>query len=329
MTEENAMKRTFRASLTLALLVGAGATQALGQAAGQTPPPTQGRGAGAGAGRGGAAQARPTVVRPKDQRVPPRYSIQMDRPIAMADNVWMSELTILEMRDLVRTYGYKTAIIMNGTMEANGPYLTTGKHNHVLKVTGEAIARTLGKTLLAPIVMLDGGNPATTTQPGRLVLSQTTLASVFKDMATSLKAQGFTEIFLIGDSGSNQTMLRNVAAELTTAWAGQGVLIAHIPEYYNYGDVLKYQNEVLGMVELDKDLDGYHDDYYISSIIMNDSPRHVRYEERVKVSLDHINSLPLRLDEALTIGKKIIQFRADATVAAIQKRREVAKGGQP
>ena len=253
----------------------------------------------------------------------------MDRPIAMADNVWMSELTILEMRDLVRTYGYKTAIIMNGTMEANGPYLTTGKHNHVLKVTGEAIARTLGKTLLAPIVMLDAGNPATTTQPGRLVLSQTTLASVFKDMATSLKAQGFTEIFLIGDSGSNQTMLRNVATELTTAWAGQGVLIAHIPEYYNYGDVLKYQNEVLGMVELDKDLDGYHDDYYISSIIMNDSPRHVRYDERVKVNLDHINSLPLKLDEALAIGKKIIQFRADATVAAIQKRREAAKAGQP
>jgi hypothetical protein len=246
----------------------------------------------------------------------------MDRPIAMADNVWMSELTILEMRDLVRTHGYKTAVIMNGTMEANGPYLTTGKHNHVLKVTGEAIARTLGKTLLAPIVMLDAGNPATTTQPGRLVLSSATLQAVIEDMATSLKSQGFTEIFLIGDSGSNQRLLGTVATKLATAWAGQGVLIAHIPEYYNYADVLKYQNEVLGMVELDKDLDGYHDDYYISSMIMNDSPRHVRYDERLKVGLDHINSLPLVLDQALAIGKKLAQYRADVTVAAIRKRRE-------
>jgi hypothetical protein len=271
------------------------------------------------------AQGGNAVVRPPGQRVPAPFSLQMDRPVAMADNLWMSELTILEMRDLVRVYGYKTAIIMNGTMESNGPYLTTGKHNHVLKVTGEAIARTLGKTLLAPIVMLDAGNPATTTQPGRLVLSRATLEAVMKDMATSLKSQGFTEIFLIGDSGSNQTILRTVAAELTTTWAGQGVLVSHIPEYYNYADVLKYQNEVLKMVELNKDLDGYHDDYYISSMIMNDSPRHVRYDERVKVGLDHINSLPLILDEALGIGKKLAQFRADATVAAIKQRRAAFK----
>jgi creatinine amidohydrolase/Fe(II)-dependent formamide hydrolase-like protein len=284
---------------------------------------------GGGQGQRGQQTPPPNVVRPKDQRVPPPYSLDMVRPIAMSDNVWMAELTILEMRDLVRTYGYNTALIVNGTMEANGPYLTTGKHNHVLRVTGEAIARTLGRTLVAPIVMLDSGNPETTTQPGRLVLSAATLQAVLKDMATSLKAQGFTEIFFLGDSGSNQRTLAAVATELGTAWAGQNVLVAHIPEYYNYGDVLKYQNEVLGKVELNKDLDGYHDDYYITSIIMNDSPRHVRYEERVKVNLNHINSLPLELGEALAIGKKLVQFRADVTAAAIQKRREAHKASAP
>ncbi len=277
----------------------------------------------------GQGAAAPAVVRPKDQRVPAPFSLDMVRPVAMPDNVWMSELTILEMRDLVRQYGYTTVLIMNGTMESNGPYLTTGKHNHVLKVTGDAIARSLGKTLIAPIVMLDSGNPETTTQPGRLVLSAATLQSVLKDMATSLKAQGFKEIFFIGDSGSNQTMLGTVATDLAKAWAGQGILVAHIREYYNYGDVLKYQNEVLGMVELNKDLDGYHDDYYISSLIMNDHPRHVRYDERVRVNLDHINSLPLVRDQALAIGKKLAQFRADVTVAAIQKKREAHKTAAP
>jgi len=301
---------TLRTSV-LALLLGAAAAPLAAQAGG-----------------GGQSAPRPQVVRPADQRVPAPYSDELGRPIAMADNVWMSELTILEMRDLVRSYGYTTALVMNGTMEANGPYLTTGKHNHVLKVTGEAIARTLGHTLVAPIVMLDGGDPFATDTPGRLVLSPETLQSVFRDMATSLKAQGFKEIFFIGDSGSNQRLLASVASELAEEWAGEDVLVAHIREYYNYGDVLRYQNELLlpsmtadGRIEEDKDLDGYHDDYYISSIIMNDDPRHVRYEERVKVSLDHINSLPLVLDEALAVGKKLIQFRADVTAAAIHRVR--------
>mgnify|MGYP001476806706 CR=1 FL=1 len=266
--------------------------------------------------------APPEVTRPTDQRIPAPYSYEMVRPVAMADNVWMSELTILEMRDLVLQYGYTTALILNGTMESNGPYLTTGKHNHVLKVTGDAIARTLGETLVAPIIMLDSGDPESTDTPGRLVLSSETLKNVLRDMATSLKSQGFKEIFLLGDSGSNQRTLGAVADELTNAWSGEGVLIAHIPEYYNYRDVLQYQNEVLGKVELNKDLDGYHDDYYISSIIMNDSPEHIRLPQRQAVSLDHINSLYIYENEGLEIGRKLIQFRADATTAAIKRVRE-------
>lgn len=295
------MKRTHWLALSLTLL---GAVPVAAQAGGrgQRPPP-------------------PEVIRPADQRVPAPYSYEMRRPISMPDNVWMSELTILEMRDLVGTYGYTTALILNGTMEANGPYLTTGKHNHVLTVTGEAIARTLGNTLVAPIVMLDGGDPETTSTPGRLVLSPETLHAVLRDMATSLKAQGFTEIFFIGDSGSNQRMLTGVADELKAAWRGEDVLVAHIPEYYNYGDVLRYQNEVLGKVELNKDLDGYHDDYYISSIIMNDSPDHIRLPQRQAVNLDHINSLHIDEAEGLEIGRKITQFRADVTAAAIERLR--------
>lgn len=295
------MNRRTTCALALALLAGAPAV-AQAQARGQRPPP-------------------PEVIRPADQRVPAPYSYDMVRPVSMPDNLWMSELTILEMRDLVGSYGYNTALILNGTMEANGPYLTTGKHNHVLKVTGDRIARTLGNTLIAPIIMIDQGDPTSTDTPGRLVLSPETLHAVLRDMATSLKAQGFTEIFFLGDSGSNQRMLADVATELADEWRDEDVLVAHVREYYNYGDVLQYQNEVLGMVELNKDLDGYHDDYYISSLIMNDSPDHIRLPQRKAVGLDHINSLYIDEAEGLEIGRKIAQFRADVTVAAIQELR--------
>ena len=295
------MNRRTYCALALALLAGAPAS-ASALAQGRRPAP-------------------PEVIRPADQRVPAPYSSDMIRPISMPDNLWMSELTVLEMRDLVGTYGYTTALIMNGTMESNGPYLTTGKHNHVLKVTGDRIARTLGNTLIAPIVMIDQGDPTSTDTPGRLVLSPETLRAVLSDMATSLRAQGFTEIFFIGDSGSNQRMLADVATDLAEEWRGDDILVAHIREYYNYGDVLRYQNEVLGKVELNKDLDGYHDDYYITSLIMNDSPDHVRLPQRQDVGLDHINSLHIDEEEALEIGRKIAQFRADVTVAAIERVR--------
>jgi len=54
---------------------------------------------------------------------------------------------------------------------------------------------------------------------------------------------------------------------------------------------------------------------------MNDSPDHIRLEQRQRVNLDHINSLHIDLAEGLEIGRKLAQFRADVTVEAIQRYR--------
>src|SRR4051812_18375001 len=52
----------------------------------------------------------------------------MPRPIEMRDSVWIEDLTMMEVRDLIKA-GKTTAVIMTGGIEENGPYLTTGKHN--------------------------------------------------------------------------------------------------------------------------------------------------------------------------------------------------------
>ena len=241
------------------------------------------------------------------------------RPIAAADNVWIEELTVLEVRDLLAS-GTTTALILTGGIEENGPYLTTGKHNHVLRVMGESIARELGGTLVAPIVTIEPGVPERASTPGGIRFSQETFMAVLRDMATSLKAQGFEWIFLLGDSGGNQRGMAAVAEELAAAWAGEGVGIAHIPEYYNYGDVLIYQREVLGIDE-DPRLEGLHDDYYITSIIMNDDPRHVRLQERIdagKASINGISILPA--EQTIEHGRRLIEFRTGVTVEAIRGR---------
>ena len=49
------------------------------------------------------------------------------RPIAMADNVWIEELTMVEVRDLLAS-GTETALILTGGIEENGPYVISSLH---------------------------------------------------------------------------------------------------------------------------------------------------------------------------------------------------------
>jgi creatinine amidohydrolase/Fe(II)-dependent formamide hydrolase-like protein len=241
-----------------------------------------------------------------------------ERPIEMADNVWIEELTALEVRDLLAS-GTNTALVLVGGIEENGPYLTTGKHNHVLEVMGESIARELGNTLVAPIIRVEPGSPERASALGQMRLSQETYRAVLRDYAVSLKSQGFTRIFMMGDSGGNTRGMQDVASELSEAWAGEDVIVAHVPEYYNYADILEYQIEVMGVPEVQYD-EGFHDNFYITSIIMNDDPRHVRFEERLEAGKASINGISISpVGDALEHGRRLIDFRTEVTVEAIHR----------
>ncbi len=251
--------------------------------------------------------------------------LTLPRPIEALDNVWIEELTMMEVRDALAE-GKTTALILTGGIEQNGPYLTTGKHNHVLSVMGESIARRLGDALIAPIVTLEPGNPDNSRSPGTVVLSRATYQAMLTDMATSLKSQGFRNIILMGDSGGNRGPMAAVADALSTAWRGGSTGIYHIPEYYNYDDVVTYQRDVVGVDE-DPRLEGLHDDYYITSIIMNDDPRHVRLEQRIKAGKASINGISiLPAEKTIEHGRRLIEFRTDVTVRAIREAMAAGRG---
>ena len=107
------------------------------------PPPERGAQAG---------EQRPPMTPEQQAAAAARRQAEMNapRPIDALDSVWMEELTWMEVRDAIKG-GKTTALILTGGVESNGPYLATGKHNFVLKVMGEAIARKLGNALVAPI----------------------------------------------------------------------------------------------------------------------------------------------------------------------------------
>src|SRR5262249_22941002 len=235
--------------------------------------------------------------------------------------------TMMEVRDLIKA-GKTTAIVMTGGIEENGPYLTTGKNNNVLRVMGDPIARGLGNALVAPTVTLEPGNPERVRTPGSVFLSQETYRAVLADMATSLKSQGFRDIVLIGDSGGNMKPMQDVADALNAKWkaeddrgAGPPGLTktrAHfIREYYNYDEVEKFEQDALGIHEK---MEGLHDDYYISSLIAVHDLNGIRLPERIKAGRATINGVSLTpAEKTIENGKKIIAFRAEKTIAAIRK----------
>ncbi len=247
------------------------------------------------------------------------------RPIAAVDNVWIEELTYLEVRDAMKA-GKTTALIVTGSTEQNGPYLVGAKHNIVLRQTGEAIARKLGNALVAPIVPIEAGNPENKyLEWGSLYFTADTFKAVVRDMTTSLKSQGFKNIILIGDSGGDTAGLKAVAQELTAKWNGTpGVY--HIPEYYNWsqpavpgGPTVRQFTTENGIPEK-FDSDGIHDDYGLTSVLMAGNPKNVRLEQRIAANKTTINGISIvPKEKTIEFGKKIVEWRANLTVDAIKK----------
>lgn len=265
-----------------------------------------------------AAQQRSTNLSPEERARRLQEELRAPRPIEALNSVWIEELTWMEVRDALAA-GKTTAIIPTGGIEQNGPYVATGKHNYVLQGACEGIARKLGNALCAPIIKLvPEGNIEEPSghmrYPGTISLRQETFRMVLDDVASSLKAHGFTDILLIGDSGGNQSGLEATAKALNERWTDATAY--YIPEFYDYAAVLAYMEDELGLPETAND--GFHDNYYITSLMMVTDPTTVRYEQRVAAGKATINGLSIApKEETIAIGKKLMQFRVDQTVKAI------------
>jgi creatinine amidohydrolase len=246
------------------------------------------------------------------------------RPIDALDSVWTEELTWMEVRDAIKA-GKTTGIILTGGVESNGPHLATGKHNFILKVMGDAIARKLGNALVAPILTLEPGRPdGDRVAPGSVVLSQATYRAVLTDMAMSLKGMGFTNVVFMGDSGGNQTPMKEVAAALNEKFAASGTRFHFIPEYYDYASAQKFikSNGIAEQIEIgaSQGSDRIHEEYSIDALMALYDPNTIRIEQRTKANRATINGVSLLpMNKTLEMAKKIVDVRATLAVDAIHK----------
>ena len=253
-----------------------------------------------------------------EDRDPMRPDPEMKRPIDAHDSVFLEELTWIEVRDALRA-GKRTVIVATGGVEQNGPYLALGKHNYILQATTESIARKLGNALVAPIVPFvpegDIDPPSGhMLYPGTISVREETFRALLTDIANSLRVHGFHHVIFLSDSGGNVTGMQAVAAKLGKEWSGGETAIHYIPEYYDYEGVGEFLTS-LGIQQVDE---GYHDDVGISSQMIVVDPNTVRMKQRMAVGKMSINGVSLAPPKGLEIGKKVIEYRTNVTVAAIR-----------
>lgn len=291
----------------------------------QAPSPNQPT-AGAQAGQQGRGRGNQPPPDPRDMgggrcAQNPYNCVDTPNPLPPATTVWLEEMTWMDVRDALAA-GKTTAIIATGGIEPNGPWLVTGKHNYVLHANCDAIARKLGNALCAPIVKYvpEGRiEPPSShmTSPGTISMREDTYRSVLYDVAHSLKMHGFRKIFYIGDSGGNQAGQRCISDSLNTMWKKDGVLVAHIQDYYAYGAVGDFM-EKIGMKEGASD--NMHDDPVITLNMWMDDPNSVRFAGRKKIGKASINGVDISNEKKnRELGKEIIDFRAQYTIDAMNK----------
>ena len=140
----------------------------------------------------------------------------------------------MEIRDAIKA-GKTTVIIPTGSVEQNGPYVPTNKHNYVLRLTAESIARKLGNALVAPIIPIEVGDPERINSPGSFLVRQETFENFVIDEATALKQHGFQHIIMIGDSGGDGRGMVPAEKKLNDKFGGKPD-VHYIKEYYDSWD---------------------------------------------------------------------------------------------
>ena len=254
-----------------------------------------------------------------------REAMNEPRPIEALESLWIEELTWMELRDAIRA-GNTTAIVLTGGVESNGPHLASGKHNYSNRLMGPAVADALGNTLLAPLVTLEPRNPSRDVLPGNTgpMVSQETYIAWLTDIGDSLRSMGFTEIYFLGDSGGNLRGMQAAADALNARYGGEPAVFHHVPEFYNHVMVRRYIQEELGIpeemeYEASSGSDGLHEELSIDAIMSVIDPTSIRYEQRLAAGRGSINGVSLApLEQTQELGRKIIAYRTQITVEAIE-----------
>lgn len=168
-----------------------------------------------------------------------RQLVQTGKPVS--EIVEMELLTSSELVEKQKA-GFINVIIANGGTEARGPQNILAGHTIMSKHTAIDVAKIIGHTLVAPVMPIDVGATGVSdgsTFPGGITVSR----EIFKGLKLAeIESQiwnGFKNVFVMGDHGGGQQMMKEAAEEMNTKYASRGVHVFYVPDFYS-----KYQDDV-------------------------------------------------------------------------------------
>lgn len=238
------------------------------------------------------------------------------------DNVFLEDLTWTEVRDR-QAAGTKTIIVATAGTEQKGPHMVMGEHKYVLQHTGDRIARMLGNTLVAPVITyVPEGSWETPlrghmAKAGTITLPQDRFVQLLLHTGRSLQAGGFTTVILIGDSGGNQTGMKEAADSLNAEWKGKGARALFIGDYYtkSSADIRTY----LGSLGHSMDAVGSHAGMVDTSELLFVNPSLVRRDRLALNGGSPDSGVSGDASKATAeLGRALVKIKIDNAVAQIR-----------
>ena len=234
------------------------------------------------------------------------------------DTVFLEDLTWAEARDLVKA-GTTTVIIGTAGTEQKGPHMVVGEHKFVLEYAADKIARSLGKTLVAPIITYvpEGSwDPPSghMGKPGTITLPEDRFVELLVSAGRSLKSGGFTTILFVGESGGNRTGMRTAAGKLNELWKGEAKAF-WVDDYYtkSHADQRAYISSKLG---IPTEQIGNHANIQDTSEMLFVNAKHVRKNKLAPgggYENSGVSGDPTKATAEL--GKMFVQIKIDNAIA--------------
>ena len=164
---------------------------------------------------------------------------QVGRPVS--EIVELEYLTSSEVVEKQKA-GFINVIIANGGTEARGPHNILAGHTIMSNRSAIDAAKLLGNTLVAPTMPIDVGATGVSDGsniPGGITVSR----EIFKGLKLAeIESQvwnGFKNIFVMGDHGGGQAMMKEAAEEMDKKYESRGVNVYYVADFYT-----KYMDDV-------------------------------------------------------------------------------------
>jgi creatinine amidohydrolase/Fe(II)-dependent formamide hydrolase-like protein len=174
--------------------------------------------------------------------------VRAQNTVNVNDIVDLELLTHTEVYDKIHNQGFTSVLIITGGTEERGPQDVLGGHTIMSRYRGAAIAKRLGKTLVAPILPIAvqaTGLREGTSQPGGVQMSADVFKGVQLAMIESMYMNGFKDIFVMGDHGGGQPQIQQAVEEEDAKLKDKGVRVYYVPDFYQktHDDVDMYMYE--------------------------------------------------------------------------------------